>query len=114
MRTGFINPYVHVNITEPSTAPPCHDCGSVVDDYYTEPNRCAGCHGRHCADLLNAADGGQVYRDTAGILRRQGEPLVEDDAAFLEPLIDCPPGRTAHLNEAGRASAWRRPAGATR
>lgn len=101
-KTGFVNPFLHVNAAETTNVPPCHDCGVMVDDYYTEPNRCTVCHARHCAGLLNAVDGGEVYRDSAGVLRRQGAPLAEDDVWFLEPLVDCPAGRTAHLNERGR------------
>jgi hypothetical protein len=108
LTTGYINPYVHVNYVRDVGAPPCAGCGTVMDDWYTAPNRCGGCLAAHHATLLKVVEGGEVSRDAAGVLRRHGVPLVVDDVQFLYGLIGCGPGGMAHLTEAGRNSAWRR------
>ncbi len=49
---------VHFNLMAPVPGvPPCADCGADVDDYYTEPNRCGGCAGRH----IRAVRSGELH-----------------------------------------------------
>jgi hypothetical protein len=105
-RSGYIHSLVHVNRSNPDpTIPPCHDCGRSVDDYYTEPNRCAGCNSEREQAILRAVHGGEIYRTIAGVWCWQNGDLSADEVRSLDygRNVTCRAGGTAHLTTDGFA-----------